>query len=57
MDPFFLALGIGYGAFIGLVRMIQGAHFLSDILWSLGFVYLSALALFYAMRLHHPSQH
>jgi membrane-associated PAP2 superfamily phosphatase len=51
---FFLALGIGYGAFIGLVRMIQGAHFLSDILWSLGFVYLSALALYYALRLNHP---
>jgi membrane-associated PAP2 superfamily phosphatase len=46
-----VALGVGYGAIIGVARMAQGAHFLSDILWALGFVYLSGLALFYALRL------
>jgi lipid A 4'-phosphatase len=46
----FLALGLCYGGLMGMARMIQGAHFLSDVLWSLGFVYLSALALYYLMR-------
>ncbi len=50
----FVALGIGYGALIGVARMAQGAHFLSDILWALGLVYLSALALFHALRLDRP---
>ena len=47
----FVALGVGYGTMIGVARMAQGAHFLSDILWSLGFVYVSALVLFYGLRL------
>jgi lipid A 4'-phosphatase len=51
---FFVALGLGYGAAIGVARMAQGAHFPSDILWAFGFVYLSALALFYALRLDRP---
>jgi membrane-associated PAP2 superfamily phosphatase len=48
---FFVALGIGYGSFIGLARMIQGAHFLSDVLWALGIVYLTGLSFFYLLRL------
>lgn len=48
---FFVVLGLGYGSLMGLARMIQGAHFLSDVLWALGFVYLVALGLFYALRL------
>lgn len=48
---FFLALGLGYGSLIGLARMIQGAHFLSDVLWALGFVYLTGLIFYYALRL------
>ena len=51
----FVALGVGYGATIGVARMAQGAHFLSDILWALGFVYLSGVALFYALRLDRSS--
>jgi membrane-associated PAP2 superfamily phosphatase len=34
--------------------MAQGAHFLSDVVWSAGFVYLSALAIYYALRLDRP---
>jgi membrane-associated PAP2 superfamily phosphatase len=43
--------GITYGALVGYARMAQGAHFLSDILWALGIVYLTALALFYLLRI------
>ena len=48
---FVLATGIGYGSLMGIARMAQGAHFLSDILWALGFIYLTALAMFYLLRL------
>ncbi|MFH1755629.1 MAG: phosphatase PAP2 family protein, partial [Candidatus Latescibacterota bacterium] len=47
---FFLASGLGYGSLIGLARIIQGAHFLSDVVWAGGFVYLSGLAFFYLLR-------
>ena len=30
----FLLLGLGYGFFLGYMRMVLGAHFLTDILWS-----------------------
>jgi membrane-associated PAP2 superfamily phosphatase len=34
-----------FGAIIGVARMVQGKHFLSDVVWSAGFVYLTAAAL------------
>jgi lipid A 4'-phosphatase len=40
-----LTTGIGYGLLIGLVRVIQGGHFASDVIWAGGFVYLTAVAL------------
>jgi membrane-associated PAP2 superfamily phosphatase len=49
---FFLALGLFYGSFVGLARMIQGKHFLSDVVWAGGLVYLTGLAFFYMLRLH-----
>jgi membrane-associated PAP2 superfamily phosphatase len=52
-----LALGLVYGSLMGLARIIQGAHFLSDVLWALGFVYLTGLALFYLLRLDRPVPH
>jgi lipid A 4'-phosphatase len=48
----FLALGFSYGIIIGLARMMQGAHFASDIVWSAGFVYLCGLILYYMLRLN-----
>ena len=48
-----LAIGLVYGGVVGLARMVQGAHFASDVLWSGGFVYLTGLALFYILRLDH----
>ena len=47
-----LLVGVGYGSLMGIGRMIQGAHFASDVLWSAGFTYLTGLSLYYAMRLN-----
>jgi lipid A 4'-phosphatase len=47
----FLVFGLPYGALLGLTRMVQGGHFPSDILWSAGFVHLTGLVLYYALRL------
>lgn len=47
----FLCLGMGYGMLIGVARMMQGGHFASDVFWAGGMVYLSAVGLFYALRL------
>ena len=46
----FLALGIGYGSIIGAARMIAGGHFLSDVVWAAGMVWIAALASYYAFR-------
>jgi len=39
-----LAFALAFGGVIGVARMVQGKHFLSDVVWSAGFVYLTALA-------------
>jgi len=46
-----LAAGILYGTLMGLARMTQGGHFLTDIIWSGVLVYLSGLVLCYLFRL------
>lgn len=38
-----LVLGIAYGSIMGVARMAQGAHFVSDVMWSGGIVYLTGL--------------
>lgn len=43
----FLATGILYGGLIGLARMSQGGHFLSDVLWSGIVVFFSAWLLYH----------
>jgi hypothetical protein len=43
-----LLFGIG----IGIARIVQGGHFLSDVVWSGGMNFLVFLALFYALRMH-----
>ncbi|HNX05563.1 MAG TPA: phosphatase PAP2 family protein [Opitutales bacterium] len=40
-----LAFGIAWGIFIGAARIAQGAHWLSDVIWSFGVVYFTAYAL------------
>lgn len=44
-----LAAALGFGSLMGLARMIQGKHFVSDVVWSAGFVYLTAAGFYYAM--------
>ncbi len=41
----FLAAGIGAGLALGAARMMAGGHFLSDVIWAGGMVWLAALAL------------
>jgi len=43
--------GMFYGILMGVARMVQGGHFLSDILWAWGVVHLTAVALYYLMGL------
>jgi len=38
-----LVLGIAYGSITGVARIAQGAHFVSDVMWSGGIVYLTGL--------------
>lgn len=35
-----------WGSLIGLARIVQGGHFLSDVIWSAGLVYLTAFLLY-----------
>lgn len=42
--------GIAYGVLMGAARIVQGGHFLSDVVWSAGFVYLTALVLASLLR-------
>jgi membrane-associated phospholipid phosphatase len=37
-----LGTGLAYGTLLGAARVLQGAHFASDVLWSGGLTYLSA---------------
>lgn len=43
--------GILYGIFMGIARVIQGGHFVTDVIWSAGFVYLSAMILVSILKL------
>lgn len=47
-----LAFALGYGALMGIARMVQGGHFPTDVLWSAGFMYLCSLGLYYLLGLH-----
>lgn len=50
-----LAGGLGYGTLVGAGRILQGGHFLSDVLWSAGLVYLSGELLAQLMSLDRES--
>ncbi len=58
---FFLLFGFSFGSLISLTRILQGAHFLSDVVWSAGLLYLSGglLALFFSFdgKSHHSATH
>ena len=46
-----LAAGVLYGMLMGLGRMIQGGHFLTDVIWAGCLVYSTGLFLYYLFRL------
>jgi lipid A 4'-phosphatase len=39
--------GLLYGTLVGMARMVQGAHFPTDVLWSLGLIWMTAIVLHY----------
>ncbi|MDR2401683.1 MAG: phosphatase PAP2 family protein [Deferribacteraceae bacterium] len=46
----YLSAGICLGAGIGLVRIMQGKHFLSDVVFSFFFIYMSAAILWFIIE-------
>jgi membrane-associated PAP2 superfamily phosphatase len=40
-----ITIGLVYGILIGLGRIVQGGHYLTDVLWSFGIVALVAVTL------------
>lgn len=46
----FLGLGIAFGFFMGAARIVQGGHFLSDVVWSGLMTYLTGFTLAYVFR-------
>jgi lipid A 4'-phosphatase len=46
----FLAGGSCFGLLMGIARITQGGHFLSDVLWAWGMVYFSGLLLCWILR-------
>lgn len=40
-----MMIGLGYGGAMALVRVVQGGHFVSDVVWSAAIVYFTAVAL------------
>ena len=53
----FLIGGTAYGLFMGVARMVQGGHFLSDVIWSGGFVYLSCWFFYHLLDLEKEARH
>lgn len=49
-----VAVGIGLGGLLSAARVVQGAHFISDTLWSLGIVGMAATALVYYLPYPRP---
>lgn len=47
----FLGAGLAWGAALGVARMAAGGHFLSDVVWAGGMVWLTALALYHLLDL------
>jgi membrane-associated PAP2 superfamily phosphatase len=41
------SFGILYGTLVGAARMVQGAHFPTDVIWALGLIWITAVALHY----------
>jgi len=51
-----LFIGLVYGSLMSYARMFQGGHFASDCLWAGGFDYLTAVVLYYVLKLRKEAQ-
>lgn len=51
-----LAGGLTYGCLVGTARILQGGHFLLDVFWAGGLVYLSGEIIAQALSLDHSSR-
>jgi len=49
-----LAGGVGFGLLVGAARMLQGGHFLSDVLWAGGLVYMTGEVLAFLILRKEP---
>lgn len=47
----FLGVGLGFGVLVGITRILQGGHFLTDVIWAGGLVYLTGYLLAQIFRL------
>ncbi|OQX14518.1 MAG: hypothetical protein BWK76_14465 [Desulfobulbaceae bacterium A2] len=54
---FFLLVGLGWGGLVGTARMLQGGHYLTDVLWAAGMVYLTGEVLAQVLRLDGGDEH
>jgi membrane-associated PAP2 superfamily phosphatase len=48
----FLVTGLLFGTLVGIARILQGGHFVSDVLWSGGILYLIGSLLGLALGMH-----
>jgi membrane-associated PAP2 superfamily phosphatase len=48
----FLITGLAFGTLVGIARILQGGHFVSDVLWSGGILYLVGGLLGLALGMH-----
>ncbi|HXE96169.1 MAG TPA: phosphatase PAP2 family protein [Dongiaceae bacterium] len=48
---YWMAGGLLFGMLMSIARITQGGHFLSDNLWAWGMVHLTAVSLYYLLRL------
>jgi membrane-associated PAP2 superfamily phosphatase len=46
-----LLFALLFGILVGIIRIVQGGHFASDVMWAAGFVYLSSLIFYKILNL------
>jgi membrane-associated phospholipid phosphatase len=52
-----LRMGLAYGILMGIARVVQGGHFVSDVLWAGGIIYLTGLLLASLLGFDAQSKH
>ena len=52
----FLVFGLSFGTLVGITRILQGGHFVTDVLWSAGLLYLTGGILAFCMGFGRETQ-